>query len=268
MADPTFDFANWAKAAAPYLMMSNPLTAPLATTNAVLGAFGGAKAQPSAVAAPVQGASIGTEKDFGRLIGTKVYTGPKFGYQTLDTALTLNPAAVSADPTDQAEFRRVQQVLKANFASSKNPPVVQPPAPAPDRRAEETGTKTGIPGQKGAPQTTDPETAVYQKYLEKILFDPEFRARVTKEDTENFLRRSLLTNALSMRQSRENTQRQVELKNIEAWKELERARIDANTRQAIALQSTIAASMLPNQGLMAGMTAAYQAAMAPLSSIS
>ena len=265
MADPTFDFANWAKTAAPYLM-SNPLTAPIAATTAVMGAFEEPKTKANVVAAQAPDFAIGTEKDYGRLVGTKVYTGPNYGYQTVDTALTLNPATVSPDPVDQAEFRRVQQVLKSNFAGAQKPPSVKPPAPAPDRRADETATKTGIPGQKGAPQATDPETALYQKYIEKALFDPEFRARLTKEDTENFIRRSLLTNALSMRQTRENTQRQVELKNIESWKELERARIEANTRQAIALQSTIAASMLPNQGLMAGMSAAYQAAMAPFQS--
>lgn len=265
MADPTFDFANWAKTAAPYLM-GNPLTAPIAATSAAMGALAGTRIQPAAVAAPAQGTAIGTEKDFGRLVGDKVYTGPKFGYQTLDTAININPATVSSDPSDQAEFRRVQQVLKSNFGAARKAPEQKSPSTV-DQRGAETPTQTGIPGQKPAAQSTDPQQDIYNETLKKLL-DPEYRAKLAAQDTEQAIRRALITNALSMRQTRENTQRQVELKNIDAWKELERARIDANVRQAIALQSTIAASMLPNQGLMAGMTAAYQAAMAPLSSIS
>jgi len=256
--NPVFDFANWAMQAAPYLA---PPTAPLAWAAQAAGL--GKDPTPITKPAPEE-VQIGAEKDFGRLVGTKVYTGPAYGYQTVDTALGLNPAKASPEAMDQAEFRRVQQVLRSNYAAAKKPPAEKPPSTV-DQRGTETPTPTGIPGQKPASQATDPQQDVYNEMLKKLL-DPEYRAKLAAQDTEQAVRRALITNALAMRQTRENTQRQVQLKNIESWKELERARIEANTRQAIALQSTIAASMLPNQGLMAGMSAAYQAAMAPFQS--
>jgi hypothetical protein len=98
--------------------------------------------------------------------------------------------------------------------------------------------------------------------------DPARAAQRAQLDTENFIKRSLITNALSMQQTRENTKRQVELKNIEAWKALEQARIEANTRQAMAFGQTVAASMIPNQGLGQVLNQAYANAMTPFTNFS
>lgn len=254
MANPTFDFANWALQAAPYLA---PPLAPVVLAAQAMGA--GAKpsaAKPSAV----EDIQIGSERDFGPNIGTKVYTGPRYGYQTIDTARTMKPQQAAPDAAEQAEFRRLQQVLESRFGSAKKP-VEKPPSTV-ETRGPSTSTTMGIPSQPPASQSTDPQTDYYNKLLEKLL-DPELRAQLAAQDTEQAVKRALLTNALSMRQTRENSRRQIELQNIEAWKELERARIEANTRQGIALGTAIASSMLPSQGLMGSLSNVYQAALSP-----
>lgn len=257
MADPTFDFANWALQAAPYLA---PPLAPVVLAAQAMGA-GSKPAAPKPSA--VQDIQIGTERDFGPNIGTKVYTGPRYGYQTIDTARTMKPQEAASETADQAEFRRLQQVLESRFSGAKKP-TEKPPSTV-ETRGPSTPTPTGIPSQPPASQSTDPQTDYYNKLLERLL-DPELRAKLATQDTEQAIRRALITNALSMRQTRENSRRQIELQNIDAWKELERARIEANTRQQIALGSTIASSMLPSQGLMSALGNVYQAALSPFSS--
>lgn len=259
MADPTFDFANWAMQAAPYL--APPLTPVVLAAQAM-----GVGSKPSA-SRPVPPSpadiQIGTEKDFGPNIGTKVYTGPRYGYQTIDTTRTMKPQQVASDTADQAEFRRLQQVLESRFGSAKKP-TEKPPSTV-ETRGPSTPTPAGVPSQPPASQSTDPQTDYYNKLLERLL-DPELRGQLAAQDTEQAVKRALLTSALSMRQTRENSRRQIELQNIEAWKELERARIEANARQQIALGSTIAASMMPNQGIMNALGGVYQAALSPFSS--
>jgi len=254
VADPTFDFANWALQAAPYLA---PPLAPLALAAQAM--RGGTK-PPTAKPVSEEEIQIGSERDFGPNIGTKVYTGPRYGYQTIDTARTMKPQQAAPDAAEQAEFRRLQQVLESRFGSVKKP-AEKPPSTV-ETRGPSTPTATGIPSQPPATQSTDPQTDYYNKVLERLL-DPELRAKLAAQDTEQAIKRALFTSALSMRQTRENSRRQIELQNIEAWKELERARIEANTRQQIALGSTIAASMMPNQGMMGALGTVYQAALSP-----
>lgn len=259
--DPTTNFASWAAQTAPYLgfVPGGSFVAPLA---AIAGAVsGGIKPQvrkPEAEeTAEIQ---IGTEKDYGPNIGTKVYTGPKYGFQTIDTAQTMNPEQAAVDPTAQAEFRRVQQVLRERFAPPAKPETKRPVDV--DKRTPETRTDTGIGGQGGAQQTTDPQINDLIQMLKGEL-DPE-RVRLRSDiNLQEYVRRALINEALGARSRRELTKRQVELKNIEAWRDLEQTRMEANTRQSLAFGSAIAASMVPNQGLGSVLNAAYANAMAP-----
>lgn len=257
--NPLTDFASWAASSAPYL---SPLTAPLAVVGSAL-----RPREEQKPKAPAPSTAVGSEKDFGRLVGNKVYTGPNYGFQTVDTALTIPPEKASSNPAEQAEFRRVQQVLRANLpaATGAKPPQQEGPKPEEvDQRGPESTTETGSPTQPPAAQSTDPLVSVLVEAF-KAEMDPTRSAERSRIDTENFIKRTLITNALAMRQTRENTKRQVELKNIEAWKALEQARIEANTRQAIATGQTVAAMTLPNQGLGQVLGQAYQASLAPFS---
>ena len=256
--DPTSNFQKWALNTAPYLVPGGALLTPLIAT------YGAIKGQPSAPVQPKkeeQEIQIGTEKDYGPNIGTKVYTGPRYGYQTIDTAQTMNPEKVGLDPTEQAEFRRVQQVLRERFAPPAKPADKRPVDT--DKRAPETKTDTGIPGQGGAKQTPDPQTDKYQDLLFRLISDPKLRAEFAEQDLQNFVKRALLTEALGARSRRELTQREVELKNIDAWRALEQTRMQTNAQHAIAFGSAVASSLVPNQGLGTVLNTAYANAMAP-----
>jgi len=261
--DPTTNFASWVAQSAPYLGLipGGSFVAPLA---AIYGAVSGGVRPQAARAVEDKdqtGIQIGAEKDYGPNIGTKVYTGPRYGYQTIDTAQTMNPEQAAVDPTGQAEFRRVQQVLKERFAPPAKPETKRPVDA--DKRTVETSTSTGIQGQGGAKQTTDPQTDKYQDFIERLITDPKLRAEFAEQDLQNYVRRALITEALGARSRRELTKREVELKNIDAWRALEETRLRTNAQQAIAFGSTVAASMVPNQGLGSVLNAAYANAMAP-----
>lgn len=261
MADnPLINFASWAYDQAPYLAPGGLFALPL---KSVYGAVSGAAKPQARKPAPEEdgsGIQIGTEKDYGPNIGTKVYTGPKYGYQTIDTAQTMNPEQAAVDPTAQAEFRRVQQVLKERFAPPAKPETKRPVDI--DKRTPETRTDTGIGGQGGAQQTADPQINELFKMIQGEL-DPE-RVRLRSDiELQNYVRRALINEALGARSRRELTKREVELKNIEAWRDLERSRMETNARQSIAFGSAVAASLVPNQGLGSVLNAAYANAMAP-----
>lgn len=259
--DPTSNFQDWAVKAAPYLVPGGTFLSPLTAIYDIINkGESPAPAKPKEEEQPLQ---IGAEKDYGPNIGTKVYTGPRYGYQTIDTAQTMNPAKIGADPTEQAEFRRVQQVLRERFAPPAKPADKRPVDA--DKRTPETPTDTGIQGQGGAKQTTDPQTDKYQDLLFRLISDPKLRGQFAEQDLQNFVKRALLTEALGARSRRELTQREVELRNIDAWKELERTRLQTNAQHAIAFGSAVASSLVPNQGLGQVLNSAYASAMTPFS---
>lgn len=262
--DPTTNFASWAAQTAPYLGLGfvpgGSFFTPLA---AIYGAVSGAAKPQARKPAPekdVAGIQIGTEENFGPNIGPKVFTGEWYGFQTPDTALTMNPEQAAVDPKAQAEFRRVQQVLRERFAPPAKPETKRPVDI--DKRTPETRTDTGIGGQGGAQQTADPQINDLIQML-KAELDPE-RVRLRSDiNLQEYVRRALINEALGARSRRELTKRQVELKNIEAWRDLERSRMETNAQQSIAFGSAIAASLVPNQGLGSVLNAAYANAMRP-----
>lgn len=219
----------------------NPLDALRATT-AVLGA----PVNPQAQAVT----EIGTKRTVP--IGEQYYTGPRYGYQTEGAIKNLPAARASQNKIEQDYFRALQEKL-ARQAAEK---------PKVDQRGESTQTSTGQPTQKPAAQGTDPAFERLLDLLEGNV-SPEQAAKSAEIATENYIKRALVTQALQLQTTQENTRRQVEVQNIQAWRDLERARIDANTRQALAFGQTIALAMVPNQGLMQGMNQAFANAMAP-----
>lgn len=251
-------------------LLSNPLTAPLGALSAASRRMG--QSQPSTTPS-AGGMTIGTPVDAGAL-GTKFYVGSRFTPQTVDTILTLSPDRVSSDPTEQANFRLLQQRLAAQRQSER--PQSIPPAPtlpppgdippaSPDPTRAGTETPSGIPGQPPTKQTPDDALARFEARLDREL-DPERVAERYRVGTENYIRRALIDNLLSMEKTRENTARQLELKRIEQIEATRRSLIDANARRAMAFQSTVAASLIPNQGLAQVLNQAYSNAMQPYGS--
>lgn len=257
---------SWVDAA----LLSNPVTAPLGVASAAARRFGQSQPKPPS---PAEKMGIGTPVDAGAL-GTKYYVGSRFTPQTVDTILTLSPDRVSSDPTERANFRLLQQRLAAQRQSER--PDTIPPAPtlpppgnippaSPDPTRAETETPSGIPGQPPTKQTPDDALARFEARLDREL-DPERVAERYRVGTENYIRRALIDNLLSMEKTRENTARQLELKRIEQIEATRRALIEANSRRAMAFQSTVAASLIPNQGLAQVLNQAYANAMQPYGS--
>lgn len=187
-------------------------------------------------------------------IGTQYYTGRNYGWQTPEALMKIPAERASSDRMEQDYLRELQKNMRMRSSDSTQKE---------DQRGKETPTSTGQPSQPPSAQKTDPEIDEYNKILRELTLNPELRAKLASQDTAEFIKRSLVTQALSLEQSRENTRRQLEVQNIQAWRDLERARIEANMRQSLALGQTIALAMVPNQGLMQGMNQAFAAAMAP-----
>jgi hypothetical protein len=223
-------------------------------------------------------AEIGnSKKDTGLGLDT-YYAGENYGYQSPGSFLKVDPTRATDDSGEQARIRAVQDRLRGDIARAKgssnipptdnagggssNPGGGQVVPPADSSGQPKTGTVLPGPVTPGPKQGEEKGPQDIWKEIVKQL-DPEVAKQRAAIDTENAVRRMLVTNALSMRQSRENTARQVELKNIEAWKTLEQARIEANTRQTIATAQTIALSLTPNQGFSQALTQAYGAALRP-----
>jgi hypothetical protein len=230
---------------------------------------------PPLLSAGSKGPEIGdVKRDTGLGMDT-YYAGRNYGQQSPGSFLQIDPTRATSDSGEQARIRAIQQRLRADAARDKGSTQmpstdkgssmpgggkVVPPADEPGQ----TKTDGTLPGPTTRSPKQEDEKAFRDIWAEIVRqLDPEVARKRAEIDTENFIRRELITNALSMRQSRETTARQVELKNIEAWKALEQARIQANTQQTIATAQTIALALTPNQGLSSALSSAYGNALKP-----
>ena len=216
---------------------------------------------------------IGSKVDDPRF-GTTYYAGEAYGTQTPGSFIKIDPTRATSDPREQAIFRTVQQQLRQKLAAESKAATTGGSTRA---GTSSGGAKAPSSGPAPKPDTPAVSTEIPQKgdaQMDAILKtikewgSPENRAIFTQQDLEAEVKRALITNALSMRQSRENTKRQVELANINAWRELESARIEANSRQAAALGAAVAMSMQPNVSYMDAMQKTYASAMAPYTNFS
>lgn len=250
----------------------------LLKTAAPYAAGAGIVGVPALLAGAGKEPEIGSlKRDAGLGIDT-YYAGENYGQQSPGSFLGIDPARATDDSGEQSRIRAVQDRLRGDIARAKgssnipptdnagsgssNPGGGQVVPPVDSSGQPKTGTVLPGPVTPGPKQGEEKGPQDIWKEIVKQL-DPEVAKQRAAIDTENAVRRMLVTNALSMRQSRENTARQVELKNIEAWKTLEQARIEANTRQTIATAQTIALSLTPNQGFSQALTQAYTAGLKP-----
>jgi hypothetical protein len=78
------------------------------------------------------------------------------------------------------------------------------------------------------------------------------------------LERSIVTASLRDRGLQELSRRQIETENIRAWRDLQVARENARSNQAISLATTAYLSQIPNANVMEAMNKAMTAAMTPV----
>jgi len=209
--------------------------------------------------------SVGTaKKDPER--GLVFYAGKNYGFQTPESYKKIYGGLPSG-------YESASKRQSESAGSSDSDAAASTAADGEPDWTQGTGGAEGqAPRPAALPGSTTPpipQSPVDFGSLIDIIKDfDKKRGEYIEQDLGSAVQRMLVTNMLSMRQSRENTKRQVELKNIEAWQNIERARIQANALQASALAQTAYLSQIPNAGVMTAMNEAFKGAMAPFEDFS
>jgi ribosome-binding ATPase YchF (GTP1/OBG family) len=96
----------------------------------------------------------------------------------------------------------------------------------------------------------------------------ELREAQIAEKEKDFLRQQQIASLYArdaLEKSRLNTQRQVELENIKAWRDITQTQIEAQTRSAALTASLLTALQQPNVNFMNALSDAFNAGAAPFS---
>lgn len=133
-----------------------------------------------------------------------------------------------------------------------------PPAPALPQPLE-TRPDTTQPSSPLEGQKPDFDPKMPYEYAERFIRDYFLPLRESERRAQ--LRESVVTAALRDEALERLTRRQLQTENIRAWRDLQVAREQARTAQAISLASTAYLAGLPNEGTMRAMNEATKAAM-------
>ena len=137
----------------------------------------------------------------------------------------------------------------------------EPPAPRPLPPSLAQPPNTQFPASPLEAQKPDIDPEQTFQVLEKVLDRLEpLRAAELKAELE----RSIVTASLRDRGLQELSRRQIETENIRAWRDLQVARENARSNQAISLATTAYLSQIPNANVMQAMNEAMKAAMTPV----
>jgi hypothetical protein len=173
---------------------------------------------------------LGAQKD------GKFYAGKDYGYQSAPSYKVVR----GAFPTGYIE------------PGKKSPTVLNAPA-------SKGSESTSITGQTKNPPMLPPEL---------LELTREGRLAVATEKAKDFERQQqilALYERGSLEKSRLNTQRQVELENIKAWRDISQTQIEAQTRSAALTASLMTALQQPNVNFMGEICNAFNAGAAPFS---
>ena len=173
---------------------------------------------------------LGAQKD------GKFYAGKDYGYQSAPSYKVIR----GAFPSGYTE------------PGKKGPTVLNAPA-------SKGSESTSITGQTQKPPALPPEL---------IELTREGRLAVATERAKDFERQQQIAAQYergSLEKSRLNTQRQVELENIKAWRDISQTQIEAQTRSAALTASLMTALQQPNVNFMGAISAAFNAGAAPFS---
>lgn len=173
---------------------------------------------------------LGAQKD------GKFYAGKDYGYQSAPS----------------------YKVITGAFPAGYVEPVKKSPTVINSPESKGTGS-TSTTGQTQNPPKLSPEL---------IALAQEERLAVATERAKDFARQQqilALYDRSSLEKSRLNTQRQVELENIKAWRDISQTQIEAQTRSAALTASLLTALQQPNVNFMGALSAAFDAGAAPFS---
>lgn len=137
----------------------------------------------------------------------------------------------------------------------------EPPAPRPLPPSLAQPPNTQFPASPLEAQKPDIDPEQTFQVLEKVLDRLEpLRAAELKAELE----RSIVTAGLRDKALDKLTRRQIETENIRAWRDLQVARENARSNQAISLGTTAYLAGIPNPNVMEAMNKAMTAAMTPV----
>lgn len=174
-------------------------------------------------------ALIGAQKD------GKFYAGKDYGYQSAPSYKVIR----GAFPTGYTE------------PGKKGPTVL-------DKPASKGSDSTNIADQT----QKDPKLTSLRE------LSREGRLAVATERAKDFERQQQIAAQYergSLEKSRLNSQRQVELENIKAWRDISQTQIEAQTRSAALTASLMTALQQPNVNFMGAISEAFNAGAAPFS---
>jgi hypothetical protein len=173
---------------------------------------------------------LGAQKD------GKFYAGKDYGYQSAPSYKVIR----GAFPSGYTE------------PGKKGPTVLNAPA-------SKGSESTSITGQTQKPPALPPEL---------LELSREHYLNIAAERVKDFERQKEIL-SLSDRSAQEksilNTQRQVELENIKAWRDISQTQIEAQTRSAALTASLMTALQQPNVNFMNAISDAFNAGAAPFS---
>ena len=173
---------------------------------------------------------LGAQKD------GKFYAGKDYGYQSAPS----------------------YKVIRGAFPSWYTEPGKKGPTVL-DKPASKGSDSTNIADQTQKPPALPPEL---------LELTREGRLAVATERAKDFERQQQIAAQYergSLEKSRLNTQRQVELENIKAWRDISQTQIEAQTRSAALTASLMTALQQPNVNFMGELSNAFNAGAAPFS---
>ena len=255
--------------------MANPLyeagralysTPFLAQAAAVLNPFAAVAHTAPVNFVPGYAPTVGEERDVeGK---KKYYAGERYGYQSPESYRKIFGAFPKSVRTQLEAQERARSAASGGQGSSRGTTNwEQEPTTPQDRTPPPPPVLPEPEGTEKIPQTQDKTPQDILGKLDRYL-DPEYQRQLRELETDQYVRRSLLTSALAYRQTLADTRRQEALKRMDVWRDVQAAQIEANSRAMQSLAATAWASVTPNTNFMNALGQQYQATMAPFQNFS
>lgn len=141
----------------------------------------------------------------------------------------------------------------------------EPPAPRELPPALAQPPSTRFPASQGSPlETQQPDFDPKLPFESAERMIQQYFLPLREAERKAELERSIVTASLRDRGLQELSRRQIETENIRAWRDLQVARENARSNQAISLATTAYLSQIPNANVMQAMTEAMKASIVPV----
>jgi|DEB0MinimDraft_6_1074348.scaffolds.fasta_scaffold16220_3 hypothetical protein len=176
------------------------------------------------------------------------YAGEDYGYQSPES------------------YKQVTGEYPKGFApSAAQQPTLEQAEPTAPEVSTETGPEVTTPEGgptlegEGAKQEQEPITSAVLERLDRYA-DPEYQQEISRIKTRNLIEAASVLSALRAPRERQKQAAEIERQNIQAWRDIKAAQIEANARQQMALGLATVSAMTPN---LSNYAEIYKASMQP-----